>query len=318
MAFKGFDIEEDDSKFRQFMQSEQFKAACKGVRKYEEQAEGLTPAEVWHEVDLILADLKTLEAEDRDTYMEQVLVRERRRLSQMEREGKIWDRTREQVKRSLTCIFYCLALRLERTSRKQSANPHNELINAIVEMLVEMRDPVLPLLYKCIKDEGDRMETKSGRKMDELNPLAEDEEWADQWRKVANHYANRLYNSVKPERREEYNRVWTALEEDERVSAIMQKSSPLKGDEQKELEVNYNAKAMFNILGLMYQREFFSGFGGLNPFAIKATEHYDKDTNEKRRARRDYFNPEGINIGQQFVGLTADEINHVKTLLSKK
>ena len=75
---------------------------------------------------------------------------------------------------------------------------------------------------------------------------------------------------------------------------------------------------MFNILGLMYQREFFSGFGGLNPFAIKATEHYDKDTNEKRRARRDYFNPEGINIGQQFVGLTADEINHVKTLLSKK
>lgn len=318
MAFKGFDIEEDDSKFRQFMQSEQFKAACKGVRKYEEQAEGLTPAEVWNEVDLILADLKTLEAEDRDTYMEQVLVRERRRLSQMEREGKIWDRTREQVKRSLTCIFYCLALRLERTSRKQSANPHNELINAIVEMLVEMRDPVLPLLYKCIKDEGDRMETKSGRKMDELNPLAEDEEWADQWRKVANHYANRLYNSVKPERREEYNRVWTALVEDERVSAIMQKDSPLKGDEHKELEVNYNAKALFNIIGLMFHMEFFSGFGGLDPFAAKATEHYDKETNEKTRARRDYFNPEGVNIEQRFVGLTADEINHVKTLLSKK
>ena len=318
MAFKGFDIEEDDSKFRQFMQSEQFKAACKGVRKYEEQAEGLTPAEVWHEVDMILADLKTLEAENRGTYMEEVLVRERRRLSQIEREGKIWDRTREQVKRSLTCIFYCLALRLERTSRKPSANPHNELIDAIVEMLEEMRDPVLPLLYKCIKDEGDRMETKSGRKMDELNPLAEDEDWADQWRKVANHYANRLYNSVKLDRREEYNCVWTALEEDERVSAIMQKFSPLKGDEHKELEVNYNAKAMFNILGLMYRMEFFSGFGGLKPFAPKATEHSDKDTNKKVNAKREYFDPEGVNIEQRFVGLTADEINHVKALLSKK
>ena len=318
MAFKGFDIEEDDSKFRQFMQSEQFKAACKGLRKYEEQAEGLTPAEVWHEVDMILADLKTLEAENRGTYMEEVLVRERRRLSQIEREGKIWDRTREQVKRSLTCIFYCLALRLERTSRKPSANPHNELIDAIVEMLVEMRDPVLPLLYKCIKDEGDRMETKSGRKMDELNPLAEDEEWSGQWRKVANHYANRLYNSVKLDRREEYNCVWTALEEDERVSAIMQKFSPLKGDEHKELEVNYNAKAMFNILGLMYRMEFFSGFGGLKPFATKATEHYDKETNKKVNAKREYFDPEGVNIEQRFVGLTADEINHVKALLSKK
>lgn len=318
MAFKGFDIEEDDSKFRQFMQSEQFKAACKGVRKYEEQAEGLTPAEVWHEVDMILADLKTLEAENRGTYMEEVLVRERRRLTQMEREGKIWDRTREQVKRSLTCIFYCLALRLERTSRNQSANPHNELIDAIVEMLVEMRDPVLPLLYKCIKDEGDRMETKSGRKMDELNPLAEDEEWSGQWRKVANHYANRLYNSVKLDRREEYNCVWTALEEDERVSAIMQKFSPLKGDEHKELEVNYNAKAMFNILGLMYRMEFFSGFGGLKPFATKTTEHYDKETNKKVNAKREYFDPEGVNIEQRFVGLTADEINHVKALLSKK
>ena len=318
MAFKGFDIEEDDSKFRQFMQSEQFKAACKGLRKYEEQAEGLTPAEVWHEVDMILADLKTLEAENRGTYMEEVLVRERRRLTQMEREGKIWDRTREQVKRSLTCIFYCLALRLERTSRKPSANPHNELIDAIVEMLVEMRDPVLPLLYKCIKDEGDRMETKSGRKMDELNPLAEDEDWAGQWRKVANHYANRLYNSVKLDRREEYNCVWTALEEDERVSAIMQKFSPLKGDEHKELEVNYNAKAMFNILGLMYRMEFFSGFGGLKPFATKTTEHYDKETNKKVNAKREYFDPEGVNIEQRFVGLTADEINHVKALLSKK
>ena len=318
MAFKGFDIEEDDSKFRQFMQSEQFKAACKGVRKYEEQAEGLTPAEVWHEVDLILADLKKQEAKDRDTYMEEVLVRERRRLSQIEREGKICDRTREQVKRSLTCIFYCLALRLERTSRKPSANPHNELIDAIVEMLVEMRDPVLPLLYKCIKDEGDRMETKSGRKMDELNPLAEDEEWSGQWRKVANHYANRLYNSVKLDRREEYNCVWTALEEDERVSAIMQKFSPLKGDEHKELEVNYNAKAMFNILGLMYRMEFFSGFGGLKPFATKTTEHYDKETNKKVNAKREYFDPEGVNIEQRFVGLTADEINHVKALLSKK
>ena len=318
MAFKGFDIEEDDSKFRQFMQSEQFKAACKGLRKYEEQAEGLTPAEVWHEVDMILADLKTLEAENRGTYMEEVLVRERRRLTQMEREGKIWDRTREQVKRSLTCIFYCLALRLERTSRNQSANPHNELIDAIVEMLEEMRDPVLPLLYKCIKDEGDRMETKSGRKMDELNPLAEDEEWSGQWRKVANHYANRLYNSVKLDRREEYNCVWTALEEDERVSAIMQKFSALKGDEHKELEVNYNAKAMFNILGLMYRMEFFSGFGGLKPFATKATEHYDKETNKKVNAKREYFDPEGVNIEQRFVGLTADEINHVKALLSKK
>ena len=318
MAFKGFDIEEDDSKFRQFMQSEQFKAACKGLRKYEEQAEGLTPAEVWHEVDMILADLKTLEAENRGTYMEEVLVRERRRLTQMEREGKIWDRTREQVKRSLTCIFYCLALRLERTSRNQSANPHNELIDAIVEMLEEMRDPVLPLLYKCIKDEGDRMETKSARKMDELNPLAEDEEWSGQWRKVANHYANRLYNSVKLDRREEYNCVWTALEEDERVSAIMQKFSPLKGDEHKELEVNYNAKAMFNILGLMYRMEFFSGFGGLKPFATKATEHYDKETNKKVNAKREYFDPEGVNIEQRFVGLTADEINHVKALLSKK
>ena len=89
MAFKGFDIEEDDSKFRLFMQSEQFKAACKGVRKYEEQAEGLTPAEVWHEVDLILADLKTLEAEDRDTYMEQVLVRERRRHHSFTPRGRI-------------------------------------------------------------------------------------------------------------------------------------------------------------------------------------------------------------------------------------
>lgn len=316
--FKGFDIEEDNNKFRQFMQSEQFKAACKALRKYEGQAEGLTPAEVWHEVDMILADLKTLEAEDRDTYMQQVLMSELRRLKQMEREGNKKVRTDVEVRRSLTCIFYCLALRLERTSRNQLANPHNELIDAIVTMLVEMRDPVLPLLYKCINDEGDRREAKSGQEMDELNPLAEDEDWASQWRKVANHYADRLYDSVKTEHRVEYNSVWTALEGDVRVSAIMQKSSPLKGDEHKELGINYNAKAMFNVLGLMYQRGFFSGFGGLDPFAAKATEHYDKDTKNMVRAKREYFNPEGVNTNQRFVGLTADELDYLKKLISLK
>ena len=316
MAFNGFEFDEDDSMYRRFMQSEQFKAVVKALRRYEYQVDGLTPSEVWHEVDLILFHLKTLAAENRDIYMEQVMVSERRRLKQLDRDGQLRNRTDVEVRRSLTCIFYCLCLRLERTSRNPSTNPHSELIDAIVRMLLEMDDPVLPLLFKTIKEEGDRQEAKCGRAMDELNPLAEDSDWTIQWSKVADHYANRLHDSVKMERRDSYAKVWEALKKDERVASIMQQKSHLTGDEHEELEVNYNAKAMFNILGLMYSKGFFQGFRGVNPFAKKATGHYERETKNMVSAKKEYFTPENVGIKAQFIALNEDDILYIKKLLS--
>lgn len=317
-SFKCHTMEEDERKFREFMNSEhpeQFKAACRALHLYETEAQGLTPTEVWNEVGAIINKMKTVEAENRDTFMEHVTLWAKRRLRRLEREGVLCERTEEEVNRSLTCILYCLCLWLERASKDPEKNPHNDILDAVVKTIAIIGHPVLLLLQKAINDEGDRLELKSGRVMEELDPLKEEEEWQKQWEKVARHYAQRLEAKVAAGRRDDYDRVWDTLERDERVAAMMKREAHVQGDEQKELGVRYNAKAVFNILGLMFGKGFFCGFGGVAPFAKAATEHENKEKREDVSARADYFKPEKYNIEEQFLGLKPDEMDYVKKLL---
>ena len=315
---KAFGMDKDTVKFRKYMQDEQFKAICDVLVKYEGKLDGLTAAEVWSMTNNILEELKTREAADRDIYMTQVEMNLHRDLQKIERDGKVIERTKEAVRRSITCIFYCLALRLERTSKNPEANPHGDLIDCIVKKLIEMGDPVLKVLYQETKDNGDRREVRNGTPMDELNPLAEEEEWSEQWRRVAEHYAERMYSHVPKDRQNDYNGIWDRLKADEKVSAIMKRASALSGDEHKELGINYNAKAMFNLLGMMYDRGLFSGFHGVAPFAKAATEHYDKDTNRSISAKKEYFSVEKVGTEPKFIGLEADEMKHIKEIFPPK
>ena len=80
----------------------------------------------------------------------------------------------------------------------------------------------------------------------------------------------------------------------------------MKGSEEKELGVAYNAKAIFNIFGLLYNRDFFMGIKGAKPLAIAVTKHYDSETKDEVYARSDYFKPEQVNQDQQFLGFGSD------------
>ena len=316
MKFKTFDIQEDNKRYREFLNSPQFRYATKAITHYETNDGGLTPAEVWHEVDELFAYLKGVEAENHADMVVQLFSQERRRLKTLERDEEALTLSQDQMERTLTTVFYCMALRLERTCKVQKKNPHNDLIDAIVEELGRIHHPVLALLHYTINKDGDIQEAKTGKKMGELDPMREDEDWKVTLERIFNHYSERMWKHVERSHRERYNQFWDAMIEDDVIVAMMQEDTGVKGSEEKELGVTYNAKAIFNIFGLLYTRGFFTGINGWKPLAIAVTEHYDSETHDQVHARSDYFKPEQVNQEQQFLGFGRDLMERIVKLMN--
>jgi hypothetical protein len=317
MKFKTFDIEEDNARYREFLSSPQFRYATKAIIHYETNDGGLTPAEVWHEVDELFAYLKGVDAEDHADMVVQLFSQERRRLKYLERDGETLTLGNDQMDRTLTTVFYCMALRLERTCKDQTKNPHNDLIEAIVEELARIHHRVLPLLHYTINQDGDIYEARTGKRMSELDPMSEDENWEEALKRVFDHYCNRMWKNVERSHREQYNKFWNALIEDSVIVAMMREDKGVKGDEHKELGVVYNAKAIFNIFGMLYKRKFFTGINGWDPLAKAVSEHYDGKTKKQVHARTDYFKAfEQIGIQQQFYGFGNDLMERVVKMMN--
>ena len=307
MKFKTFDIEEDNKRYREFLSSPQFRYATKAITYYETEDGGLTPAEVWHEVDELFAYLKGVDAEDHADMVVQLFSQERRRLKTLERDGETLILETEQMGRTLTTVFYCMALRLERTCKVQKNNPHNDLIDAITLELARIHHPVLPLLHYTINKDGDLYEARMGKEMSELDPMSEDENWEVALKRVFDHYSNRMWQKVERSHQERYNKFWDLMIEDSVIVAMMREDRSVKGDEHEELGVAYNAKAIFNIFGMLYKRDFFTGISGWEPLAKAVSEHYDSKTMKQVHARTEYFKAtEQVGIQQQFYGFGSD------------
>lgn len=316
MKFKTFDIEEDNKRYREFLSSPQFRYATKAITHYETNDGGLTPAEVWHEVDELLAYLKGVDAGDHADMVVQLFSQERRRLKTLERDEEATTLAGEKMERTLTTVFYCMALRLERTCKVQKKNPHNDLIDAIAMELARIHHPVLALLHYTINQDGDIYEARTGKTMSELDPMREDENWEVALKRVLDHYSNRMYPKVEREKRERYNQFWDAMMEDSVIVAMMREDRSVKGDEHEELGVVYNAKAIFNIFGMMYKRDFFTGINGWKPLAKVVSEHYDSKTKKQVQARADYFEAqEQVGIEPQFFGMSDDVKERILKLI---
>ena len=317
MKFKTFDIEEDNKRYREFLSSPQFRYATKAIIHYETEDGGLTPAEVWHEVDELFAYLKSVDADDHADMVVQLFSQERRRLKKLERDGEILTLENGQMERTLTTVFYCMALRLERTSKVQANNPHNDLIDAIVAELGRIHHPLLSLLHYTINKDGDIYEARMGKTMSELDPMSEDEEWKVALMRVFDHYSNRMWPKVERSHQERYNKFWDSLIEDPVIVAMMSEDRSVKGDEHKELGVVYNAKAIFNIFGMLYQRSFFTGINGWEPLAKAVTEHYDSETKKQVHARNDYFKAhEQAGILPQFQGFGSELVERIVKMMN--
>jgi len=319
MVYKTLTLEEDSREFRRFMKTQLFRNASRTIARLETDAGGLTAAEVWTEVENLLGELRSLDAADRDIMVSQFYTNEKRRVHEIERDGHKVFREKDDVERTVTCIFYCLALMLEATTKDQPNNPHNDLLDALVEMMIDMDHPILADLHKGIKEDGDKFEKRAGRELiEEHDPLEVEDEWLPQLRKVVEHYANRMYKHVERSHQAWYNTFWNQMLSDGIFIQTMKEPKLVAGDEHKELEVKFNAKCLFNIYGMLYRRGFFVGtIKGETPLAKHVTEHYDSETNDKTKAKYEYFKSEGERIANQFKGMTADVEQHVlKTLKS--
>lgn len=312
MKFKTFSIQEDNARYREFLKSPQFRYATKAITHYEYEAGGLTPAEVWHEVDELFNYLKTVEAENHADMVIQLFSQERRRLKSFERDEEAATLNEDQMARTLTTVFYCMALRLERTSKVQKKNPHNDLIDAITLELARIHHPVLALLHYTINRDGNIQEAKTGKTMSELDPMREDEDWKVTLKHIFDHYSDkRMWKYVERSQQDRYNKFWSALIEDDVIVAMMREDRTVKGDEHKELGVKYNAKAIFNIFGMLYKREFFRNINGFEPLAKAVTEHYDSETLKRVQAKAEYFKPEQEGTLPQFHGFGNDLMERI-------
>ena len=318
MAYESWSAEEDKKKFREFMKTPLFCNASRTLTRLETDADGLTPAEVWTEVLELIGELRTLDAEYRDIMVSEFYTITRRKVREIERDGRKVFRKDEDVERTVTCIFYCLALCLEATTKDQAHNPHNHLLDALVEEMIRLDHPILEKLHRGIKEDGDRLELRAGRELiEEKDPLKVEDEWAPQLERVFKHYANKMWSYVESSHRDAFNRLWDILLTDPAVSQVMKKPIPVAGDEQKELGISYNAKALFNIYGMLYRRGFFvAGIRGETPLAAKVTQHYDRDTNNLKGAKYEYFKSEMNGIKEQFRGMDSDTERHVIDLIT--
>lgn len=317
MAYKGFEIEEDNRKYREFLKSDQFRYAANALSEYETDEGGLTPAEVWQEVNMLLEYLKTVDSDDRDVMVTQLFNQEKRRLKCIERDDGVIRLDDDAMDRTLTSVFYCLALRLERTCKTQSENPHNDLIDAIVLKLNKIHHRILPFLHYVINQDGEKGEKKSRSEMRPLDPLAVNEDWEEKLSEIINHYSDRMWNYVKSSHQTAYNEFWKKLIQDEKLIALMAEDKCVKGDESFEFGVAYNAKAVFNIFGMLYGRGYFQQITGWKPLAEKVSEHYDGKTNNKVKAKAEYFKIEQRGTLNQFFGIPSDLLDIIRTYMEK-
>ena len=300
------------------MKTQLFRNASRTLTRLETEVGGLTAAEVWIEVQELIGDLRTLDADDRDIMVSEFYTNTRRKVRAIKRDGREVIRPDEDVERTVTCIFYCLALCLEATTKDQEHNPHNNLLNALVEEMIRLDHPILEDLHKGIKEDGDRFESRAGRELiEEKDPLQAEDEWTPKLERVFKHYADRMWQYVESSHREAFNRLWDILLTDLRASQAMRQPKPVAGDEHKELGINYNAKALFNIYGMLFRRGFFvASIRGETPLAAKLTEHYDCDTNKNTTAKYEYFKSEMNGIRDQFRGMDPDVENYVIGLIT--
>lgn len=313
MAYESLTIQEDSRKFREFMKTQIFRNASRTLTRLETDAGGLTAAEVWTEVQDLISDLRTLDADDRDIMVSEFYTNTRRKVREIARDGLKVFRPDEDVERTVTCIFYCLALCLEATTKDQEHNPHNNLLDALVEEMIRLDHPILSDLHKGIKEDGDRYEARAGKELiEEKDPLQVADEWTPKLERVFKHYADRMWQYVDRSHADSFNKLWDDLLTDVQVSEVMRLAVPVAGDEHLELGIDYNAKCMFNIYGMLYRRGFFvASIKGETPLACKVTEHYDKRTNNKIKAKYEYFKSEMSGIKTQFKGMSPDIEKHV-------
>lgn len=319
MVFNGFTNEEDTRKYREFLKSQFFRNSVRTLTSLETDMDGLTPAEIWTEVEHLINELRKTEPEDRELLVSHLHSLTRRNVQVIRRDGQEVKRTDSDVDRTETCIFYCLALILEATSRDERENPHHYLLDALVKKMMEIDHPILPQLHKGIKGDGEMFEERAGRELiKEDDPLKVADKWTETLRKVFDHYANRMYSYVKRERRHEFDALWKAFANDGMVSELMKENVPIKGDEQKELETGYNAKALFNIYGLLFRQGFFSGIRGETPLAKELTEHEDPETKNTVIAKYEYFKSDQAGIKPQFNALDRDMYEHIMKMITEE
>ena len=318
MVYESLSIQEDKRKFREFIKTQLFRNASRTLIRLETDAGGLTAAEVWTEVQELIGELRTLDADDRDIMVSEFYTNTRRKVREIRRDGREVFRPDEDVERTVTCIFYCLALCLEATTKDQEHNPHNNLLDALVEEMIRLDHPILEKLHKGIKEDGDRFELRDGRELiEEKDPLQTEDEWTPKLERVFKHYADRIGKYVERDHRNAFYRLWDILLQDTKVSQVMRQPKPVAGDEHKELGISYNAKAIFNIYGMLFRRGFFdSSIRGETPLAAKLTEHYDCETNNNTKAKYEYFKSEMDEIRDQFRGMDPDVEKHVIGLIT--
>ena len=317
MLYETLSIEEDTNRYRKFIKLPLFRNASRTLRQQETDAGGLTPAEVWTEVENLLSEMRTIMPEDREVMVAQMVGNVKRRVRSIRRDGEEVQRTEDEINRTVTCIFYCLALVFEATSKDANSNPHNDLLDAMVEEMIRMNNPVLEPLHAGIKADGTKFESREGHELIEENdPMVVEDEWSENLNRLIDYYADRVWRMVKLERKDAFNSFWEKVKANSQLSATLRKKCNVKGDEHKELGFDYNAKCIFNIYGMLYRKGFFVGsIKGETPLAKQVTGHYDKDTGDEVFARYEYFKHDQEGIATQFSGMPEDVGNIIVELI---
>lgn len=294
---------QDSRMFREFMKNKLFLITVRTIAHLETLDEGLTPAAVWGEVRDLISELRSVEKQYRAVLVNQFYINYYNTL-------KVAD-----VDRTVTMIFYCLALTLEAASANPAANPHNELIDAIVEEMIIIGHPILDTLNQGVHAEELRYESLHRQQAYEyVDPLDNtDSSWDSTLKRILAHYAKRVDSQVEPGHQDAFYRFWDCLAADVQLSELMRQPAQIKGDEHAELKTPYNAKLLFNIYGMLYSHGFFKpSIKGETPLSKLVTEHYDLNTHMKTCARYEYFKCESVGARAQFIAADV----HVKKRVS--
>jgi len=318
MKYFTLSIEEDSRRCREFMRTQLFRNANRTLTRLETEAGGLTPAEVWQEVEGIINELRGMEVDDRDVMVSQITTNLRRKLKKIERDDEQVVRGKDEQDRTITCILYCLALRLEATTKQQDENPHNDLLDALVEELDHINHQCLPLLFYFIKADGERNENRN-QFVEEEDPLRVKDGWLYQMSVVVNHYANRMNPKVERHGRDAFDRFWDIAQKDMMFSGLLRMKKNIAGDEHTELGFDYNSTFIFNVYGLLYKHAFFNAgeINGWDPLAKAVTYHYDGEKLKYVKAKQEYFKFMEAGILPQYNSMSADQLEHVEGLLKQ-
>lgn len=312
-------IEEDSRMFREFMKNQLFRSTVRSLTHLETLSDGLTPAEIWVEVNNLLSELRSVNKSDREVMVSQFYINYYHKMRELERGGRIIPRSYQDVDRTVTCIFYCLELCLESNTTDHSANPNHELIEALTLELKTINHPVLDDLRRGISEDVIRYQRLPASTQPPVDPLEQlDLDWNTRLEKVFNHYSRRMERFIEQSHYESFCRLWKTLCNDTQVSEQMKVPNLIKGDEHRELCVCYNAKLLFNIYGMLYRRGYFlPSIKGETPLSIQVSEHFDAETGMKVSARYEYFKPESVKIKPQFLGAYPSFYSHIAELLEK-